>query len=187
MSQLSQIRTAVQGNWPSNYHSATLTDTKTDEFINAVQRWICQGTIITPDFRMVNHSFDWMKREVTAYTVDSQQRYNLPAATSLVWRYKEEISCELVNSENSRILLTRELKRNIEVRPDYVGTADIGTPSRYAIDQGAIWLYPIPDHTQNSGSAWTINFEYYGYLPDLSGNTDTNELTNNYPEILASF
>lgn len=184
MSTLSQIRTNVQAAWPTNYHSTFLTDTKTDEYINNVVRWICKGTLIIPGYRIINHSFKWQKREVEVDTVDAQQRYTLPEASSSIWRYKEDIHCELVNSDSYRVPLKRMLKRDIEIDSAFRDTAVSGTPSIYVVDHGYIWFYPIPDHDQNSGSAWTINFEYYGYPPDLSGDSDTNELTNYYPEIL---
>jgi hypothetical protein len=184
MSQLSEVRTAVQGNWPTNYHSSFLTNAKADEYINSVVRWVCRGTIITADFKIINHSFKWQKKETTTSTVDAQQRYELPAASSTIWRYKREISCELVNSDNYRVYLTRKLKRDIEIDPTHQKTTDDGIPHDYCVDHGYIWLYPIPDHDLNSGSAWTINLEYYGYPPALSGDTDTNELTNFHPEIL---
>ena len=184
MSTLSEVRTNVQGNWPTSYHSTFLTGTKVDEYINNVVRWVCKGTIIIPNFKMVNHNFSWMKKEVTADTVDEQQRYQLPAASSTIWRYKAEISCELINSSSYRVYLRRKLKRDIEVSSEHNDTTDKGTPRDYCVDQGYIWLYPIPDHSYNSSSAWTINLEYYGFPPDLSGDSDTNELTNYHPNIL---
>jgi len=184
MSQLSDIRTVVQANWPANYHSTFLTNSKTDSFINQIVRWVCKGSLITPDAKFINHSFRWMKRETTASTVDSQQRYLLPAASSTIWRYKEEISCELIDADNERIPLTRRLKREIEMDTRYSLSTETGIPKEYSIDHGYIWLYPIPDHSLNSSTAWTINFEYYGYPPALSADSDTNQITNFYPEVL---
>lgn len=184
MSQLSDIRTAVQNNWPSNYHTTFLTSSKVDSYINSVVKWVCKGTLITPDFKIINHSFKWQKRETTASTVDSQQRYLLPAASSTIWRYKEEISCELINNDNYRVPLRRRLKREIERDTQFNKTTDTGTPTDYCVDHGYIWLYPLPDHSLNSSTAWTINLEYYGYAPTLSNDTDTNELTNFHDELL---
>ena len=184
MSALSEIRTAVQNNWPTSYHSAFLTDTKIDEYINDIVRWVCRGTIIITGFKMVNHSFAWMKRETATSTIDGQQRYELPPPSSTIWRYKEDISCELINSDSYRVYLSRKLKRDIEMDPKFKDTTKGAVPSVYCVDHGYIWLYHIPDHSYNSSSAWTVNFEYYGYPPALSGDTDTNELTNYHPEIL---
>lgn len=185
MSELSDIRTAVQSNWPTNYHSTFLTDTKTDEYINTTQRWVCRGTLILPNIvPIMNYNFSWMKTEVTASTVDSQRRYALPDGSSTPLKFKSEISCELKDSDSNRIPLTRKLKNDIENDPRFYDTTDTGTPDTYCIDDFDIWLYPLPDHSQNSSTAWTINLEYYGYLADLSGDTDTNTLTNDYPLIL---
>lgn len=183
MSQLSEIRTNVQSYWPDNYHSSFLGDTKTDEYINSIKNWVCKGTIITPDYKMVNYNFSWMKIEVEASTVDEQRRYTLPSASD-ARKFKQEISCELVNSDDSRIPLTRRLKRDIENDPTYKDTTGLGVPKEYCIDQNELWLYPLPDHSCNSGSAWTINLEYYGYLADLTGDTDTNKITDDFPLVL---
>jgi hypothetical protein len=185
MSQLSEIRTAVQANWPSSYHSTFLTDTKTDEYINTAQRWICRGTLIIPQVvNIMNYNFSWMKTEVTASTVDSQRRYALPDGTSTPLKFKSEISCELKNSESERVQLTRKFKQDIENDPRFVDTTDTGKPDTYCVNDFDLWLYPLPDHSENSGSAWTINLEYYGYLADLSGDSATNTITNDYPLIL---
>ena len=185
MSNLGEIRDAVQGNWPADYHSDYLTDDKTDEYINTSQRWVCRGTLIIPQIiNVLNYNFSWMKRECTASTVDSQQRYALPDGTGSIWDFKSEISCDLIDADDKRVPLTRKFKQDIENDPRFNDTTDEGTPDTYCIDHDAIWLYPIPDHTKNSGSAWTFNLEYYGYILDLSGDTDTNVLTNEYPLIL---
>lgn len=183
MSTLSQIRSAVQANWPSNYHSSYITDTKIDAYINAVQRWACRGTIITPDYKIINYNFSWMKVESYASTVDSQQRYALPDGDDTA-KFKSEISCELTDTNNYRVRLQRRHKRDIENDTDYIKTTKEGTPKCYAIDDNDLWLYPIPDHSLNSNTAWTFNLEYYGYLADLSGDSDTNTITNDYPELL---
>ncbi|NVM22103.1 MAG: hypothetical protein HWN68_10035 [Desulfobacterales bacterium] len=184
MSQLSEIRTAVQANWPDNYHDTFLTDTKTDEYINAAQRWICRGTLIIPAVKILNYNFSWMKTEVTASTVDSQRRYALPDGTSTPLKFKSEISCELVDVNSKRRCLTRKFKQDIENDPTYNDTTDTGKPAVYCVDDFDLWLYPLPNHAENAGSAWTINLEYYGYLADLSGDIDTNTLTNDNPLIL---
>ena len=193
MSTLSEIRTAVQGNWPNNYFASFLDDTKTDEYINAVQRWVCRGTILTPDFKMVNHSFSWMKQEATRDTSDGTQTYSIPTAGDSDWtevnsetvrKYKKEVSLELINADGYRVPLTRRHKKDIERDMGHREEADSGTPRDYCIDQDLIWLYPVPDHSLNSASAWEMNLEFYGYMADLSGDSATNEITNTFPDVL---
>jgi hypothetical protein len=185
MSTLSEIRDNVQNNWPDDYHSTYLDDDKTDEYINDTQRWICRGTLIVPNIApIMNYNFSWMKREVYADTVDSQQRYALPDGTGTIWDFKAEISCDLIDASNNRVPLTKRIKYDIENDPRFNDTDETGTPDTYCIDHDAIWLYPIPDHSRNESSAWTFNLEYYGYILDLSGDSDTNTLTNEYPKIL---
>lgn len=185
MSTLSQIREAVQGNWPSGYHSSFLDDDKTDEYINTTQRWVCRGTLIIPQATNIfNYNFSWMKRECTASTVDGQQRYALPDGSGTIWDFKSEISCELIDVNGKIKYLTRKFKQDIENDPRFNDTTETSVPDSYCIDQDSIWLYPIPDHSRNSDTAWTINLEYYGYILSLSGDTDTNVLTNEYPLIL---
>ena len=184
MSTLSEIREVVQSNWPSGYHSSFLTDDQTDIYINQAQKWACRGTIIMPDFKIINYNFSWLKTEVTASTVNEQRRYALPAGDSDPLKFKSEISCELINCNNKRIPLQRRFKRDIENDSSYRDTTAKGTPKCYAVDDFDLWLYPLPDHSNNSNSAWTINLEYYGYLEDMSDDDDTNTLTNDYNELL---
>jgi hypothetical protein len=184
MTTLSEIRDTVQSNWPSGYFSTYLTDDKVDEYINKVQKWVCRGTIIIPDYRMLNYNFSWLKTEVQSSTINLQRRYALPAGGTDPLRFKSELSCELITSKSQRIPLQRRLKNDIENDSGYLDTTDSGTPKCYAIDDFDLWLYPLPNHSNNSNAAWTINLEYYGYLKDLSGDTDENILTNNYEEIL---
>jgi len=185
MSTLLEIRTNVQANLPSGYHSSGLTDSKIDEFINTTQRWVCRGTIFMPNGQLVSHNFSWLKREIEGSTTDGQRRYALPDGTeSGIWRFRCEQSCELIDSDGNRRPLKRRLKRDIENDRYYLDTTDTGEPKEYCIDDFDLWFYPLPDHSRNDNQAWTINLEYYGYLPDLSDDDDTNALTNGYPEVL---
>jgi hypothetical protein len=182
MPTLSEIRADVQANWPSNYHSSDLDNDKTDEFINRVQQKICRL-----------HNFTWMKQEVQRSTVDEQRKYALPAAgdatwteveSGTVWKFKDEISTELINAENSREELRKRTKKQIEEDDDFSDLDDTGTPSDYCLQQGYLWLYHKPDHSANDDTAWTINLEQYGYLPDLSSTNTSNTISNDYPEVL---
>jgi len=183
MSTLAQIRADVQANWPTGYHSDDLDSDKIDEYINNDQRWICRGSLFLPDKHII-HNFSWLKRETTADTVDEQRRYELPDGSGSIWKFKVEKSCELINSESYRVPLKRMLKQDIENDSRFKDTTGKGAPSVYCIDDGDLWLYLLPDHSSNSDSAWTINLEYYGYLPVLSDSNTTNTITNDYPEVL---
>lgn len=177
---LSAIRTDVQANWPTNYHSTVLTNDKTDEFINKAQREICR-----------RHNFTFMEQEITQDTTDEERSYALPTAGDTDWteinsgtviKFKsEEISCQLINASDYRVYLRKLFKGDLESRVIFRDTAALGTPSAYCIRGGYLELWPKPDHDNNSDSAWTINFEFYGYLADLSGDTATNELVSQYP------
>lgn len=184
------IRTDVQALLPSGYFSSVLTDAKLLALINTAQKWVCRGTWINPEGRRCTYNFDWLERECTQSTVDEQQRYALPAGDTddaggvCVWRYKEEISVELIDYQSYRRPLTRAFKEDIENDPTFADTADVGRPEAYAIDHSNIWLYPKPDHGRNNDTAWTINMEYFGYLPDLTVAAPSNYLTAECPEIL---
>jgi len=184
MSTLIEIRTNIQANWPTNYHSSVLVDGKIDEYINRTQRWVARGSLLLPNNKHLIHNFSFLKREITANTVDGQRRYALPIATSTIWEFKREISLELIDANSKRVPLTRAYKTHIE--DDYVfrDTTATGTPRKYSLDDDDIWLYPLPDHSRNGDSAWTLNLEYYGYPADLSADTDNNKITNAYPEVL---
>jgi len=174
----------VQANWPTNYHSADLTDDKTDEFINKIKDRICRV-----------YNFTWMKQEVQQSTVDEQRKYAVPTAgdsnwseveSGTVWKFKDEVegNLQLINSENVRVEMRKRIKSQIEADDKFSDLDDTGTPSDYCIEQGYIWLYHKPDHGVNADTAWTMNLEQYGYLPDLSGDSATNTITNDYPEAL---
>lgn len=193
MPTLTQLRTRIQSNWPSGYHSSDLDGGKINQFVNDTQRWICRGILILPTGRVISHNFSWMKQEATRNTVDEQRKYSLPVAGDSNWtevesgtvrKFKSEVSCELIKSNSYRSPLIRRHKQNIENDPYFNNTAGYGIPEVYCIDQEYIWLYKLPKHSLNSGTAFVMNLEFYGYLADLSADDDTNILTNQYPEVL---
>ena len=176
---LTTILSNVDTRLPTGYFSSTLTTTQKKSFVNEAQRWVCRA-----------HNFDFLKRECTQDTVDGSRRYALPDGTdtdfysAAVWRFKEEISVELIDSDSEAIQLVRGHKEFIEnIKANY-DRSETGEPAQYAIDQFNIWLYPIPDHSKNDDTAWQINLEYYGYLPDLSDTNTDNFLTAHCPEVL---
>lgn len=175
MSNLLGIRTNVRSNWPTEFYSSEITDPILDGWINRAQRKLCR-----------RHNLTFMEQEIQASTVDSQRRYQLPEADAVngLFAFKSEISCELIDHDNYRVPLTKLFKPIIEIKKLFKDVTDTGIPSHYCIQNGFIELWCLPDHNQNNGEAWTINFEFYGYLNDLSGNTDSNALTVQYPEIL---
>jgi len=160
---LSDIRTRVE----ENLDRDDLTDTQLNRWINDAQRFICRA-----------HNFSFMETECTSSTVDGQRSYALPDD------FKSEINCELIDSDDYRVPLTKAHKQDIENKWRYRDTDDPGEPRHYAIQDGQIHLYPEPGHSDNDDTAWTINFEYYGYLDDLSGDSDTNDLIDNHPEVV---
>lgn len=191
---LSALRTKIQANWTTGYHSTDLTTAKVNSFINDAQRWVCKGSIILPGI-LFNHNFSFLKQEVTRSTTTQIQTYSLPVASDSNWaivpangtvrRFKAEAnSCELINSESYRLPLIKQFKNNLEQKREFRNTLGYGIPSYYCIDGDYLWLYQIPDHSFNSDTAFTINFEFYGYLADLSADDDSNVLTNNFPDVL---
>lgn len=178
MSTLGQMRTQLDRLLPDGYHSTILTDTVKDGFLNEALRWVCQ-----------QHNFTFMETEANAETVDEQRRYLLPTESTdvndrQVLQFKSERSIELINSENYRVELTKRQKKSIEEDPEYIDTDQVGVPKVYDIKVGTIDLFPLPDHGQNDDTAWTVNFDYYGYLQAMSGDNDTNFVTDEYPRVL---
>ena len=191
--ELSELRTIIQANWPSGFHSDDLTDAKVNTLINNAQRWVCRGSIIAGDL-VLNHNFSFLKQEVTRSTADQTQTYSLPTAGDTDWvtvpsggtvrKFKSDDTCELINSEDYRIPLIKQIKRNMEEKQEFLNTVGYGIPTYYVIDGGYVGLYRIPDHSYNSDTAYTINLEFYGYLADLSADADTNALTADFPDVL---
>lgn len=179
------ILTRIQTNWPSGYQSDDLTAAVRLRHLNEVQREVCRA-----------RNFAFMKQEVTRSTTDETQKYTLPTAGDTDWtdilaatvlRFKRDISLELINSQSYRVPLIKLHKQLLEDKKILAKETGKGIPRYYDIDQKRIWLYKIPEHDYNAGSAWTMNFEFYGYFADLpgdGGSTDNNELTDNHNLIL---
>lgn len=136
-----------------------------------------------------------MEMEVTRSTVDEQRKYGLPSAGDANWtdvnsgtvrKFKTEIEngVELLDSNSYRKPLTKIFKSEIKNRREFKDTTASGTPTHYCMEEENLELWKLPDHSYNNDSAWTIYLAYYGYLADLSGDTDTNAITNQYPEVL---
>jgi len=134
-----------------------------------------------------------MKQEVTRSTVDETQTYSLPVASDSNWtraagpsavlRFKRDISLELINSQEYRIPLIKLHKQLLEDKKILAKETGEGIPRYYDVDQSLIWLYKRPKHSYNAATAWTMNFEFYGYLADLATG-DNNEITDNHNLIL---
>jgi hypothetical protein len=134
-----------------------------------------------------------MKQQVTQDTTDDQRGYALPTAGDTDWadaaagtvrKYKSDISLELINNDAYRVPLTKRHKQDIELDSDFKDTEANGKPTAYCIAEGNIELYKLPHSDSNDDVDFTMNFEFYGYLADLSGDSDTNTITNDYPEVL---
>lgn len=160
-----------------------LTEAMLSRWINSAQRWICQGSIVSAGL-LIQHNFSFLVTETEADTIDEQRRYDLPSASGDVLAFKSDKNIELIDYQNYRHPLTKLFKKDIEDKTKFRWLEGKGTPSHFAIEQGDIWLYPLPSHSTNNDTAFTINIEYYGYLTDLSADEDTNILTTSYPEVL---
>jgi hypothetical protein len=165
---LSDIRTRIANNVNRN----DIPDSAgglIDRWINDSQRQICRS-----------YNFSFMETETTTTTVEDQTSYSLPDGTGTTLRFKSEISLELIEPVS---LDRKPLKKTTKQDAERVfRTNKSGRPKQYAIQQKAIFFYPTP--TSNSSNNWTVNIEYYGYLADLSADTDTNDLVDDFPEVL---
>ncbi len=180
----STILARIVTNWPSGYHSTDLTPAVRLRHLNEVQRRACRA-----------YNFAFMKQEVTRSTADETQKYSLPTdeTSGATWtevlngarilRFKKDISLELINSQEYRVPLIKLHKQLLEDKRILAKETGKGTPRYYDIDQNRIWLYQIPDHSYNAETAWTMNFEFFGYLADLVTG-GSNELTDNHNLLL---
>lgn len=163
---LSDIRTRIA----NNINRTDVPDTAgglIDTWINDAQRRICRA-----------HNFTFMESEADTTLVVSQRNYALPTGAGSDLRFKAEISLEIISAGDDRYRLKRIFKQDAEKRYEFISTTQTGIPRRYAIQKGQIYLYPLPN------TALTMNLEYYGFLDDLSDDTDTNDLIGNYPEVV---
>ena len=161
---LSDIRTRVA----SNINRDDIPDTAgglIDRWINDSQRRICRA-----------HNFTFMESEADTTLVVDQRNYALPTGSGTDLRFKAEISLEIISANSQRQRLKRIFKQDAEKRDEYISTVKSGTPRNYSIQKGQIYLYPLP------ATALTMNLEYYGFLDDLSDDTDTNDFIDDYPE-----
>lgn len=178
----SDIITRAELNLPTEFHEDKLTSTVKLRYLNDVQKQAQRS-----------HNFNFMKQEVTRDTTDETQTYSLPTAGDSNWtraagpatvlRFKRDISLELINSESYRVPLVKLHKENLEDKKELAKETGKGIPRFYDVDMSLIWLYKIPDHDKNASSAWSMNFEFYGYLADLASDGN-NEITNNHPLLL---
>lgn len=181
---LSTIVTQAQTNFPSGFYTADLTTTVLTRYANDLQRELCRA-----------HNFAFMKQEVTRSTADETQKYTVPTAEasgttwtevivgSAILRFKRDISLELINSQSYRVPLIKLHKQLLEDKGILAKETGKGIPRYYDVDQGRIWLYQIPDHDFNADTAWTMNFEFFGYLTDLAAGGN-NEITDKHPLVL---
>ena len=160
---LSDIRTRAANNLDRDDIGTTQLTT----WVNDAQRRICRA-----------HNFSFMESEADTTLVANQRNYALPDASGDDLRFKVEISLEIISDGGDRIRLKRVYKQDAEKDNRYISTTEVGTPSKYAIQKGQIYLYAIP----NEGLV--MNLEYYGFLNDLVEDTDTNTLVDDYPEVL---
>jgi len=68
----------------------------------------------------------------------------------------------------------------IDIRRDYDATTT-GQPQHYIIEGDELYLYPIPN------DSYTVRLDYYKYLADLAASGSSNNLLDNYPEILEAY
>jgi len=181
--QFSEIQTIVNDNLEASQFENWTADL-TKRWINRAVRWACRGRVITPA-GLISHNFSFLINEVQCSTVDEQRKYDLPdGTTSTIWKFRKDKNVELVDASSYRVPLTKFLKKDIEDDSDFAYLLDKGAPTHYCIEQSKLWLYPLPDHSANEDTAWTVNMEYYGYLPELSEDTDTNIFTVQHPELI---
>lgn len=182
--QFSEIQTNVNDNLEAS-HFTNWTAALTKRWINRAVRWACDGQVLTAGGLLISHDFSFLINEVQASTVDEQRRYDLPdGSVSDVWEFRKDKNIELVDADDYRVPLTKLHKTDIEDDPQFAYLLGKGKPSHFCIEQKKLWLFPLPDHAANQDTAWTINMEYYGYLPDLSADADTNIFMLKFPELL---
>lgn len=165
---LSDIRTRIA----NNVNRSDIPDTAgglIDRWINDAQRQICRS-----------YNFTFMETETQTTTVEDQTSYTIPDGTGSTLRFKSEISLELIEPVSGRRRpVIKSTKQDAERK---YRSENTGRPREYAIQQKAVFFYPTP--SGNSGNNWTVNIEYYGYLDDLSEDSDTNDLVDDFPEAL---
>lgn len=166
---LSDIRTRVA----SNINRDDIPDTAgglIDRWINDSQRRICRA-----------YNFTFMESEADTTLVVGQRNYALPTASGSDLRFKAEISLEIISDGSRRFRLKRIFKQDAENDIQFADTSGTGTPRKYSLQKGQIYLYPKPN------TALVMNLEYYGFLDDLTDDTDTNDLVDDYAEVLEAF
>jgi len=188
--QFSEIQSVVNDNLDASSFT-NWTATLTKRWINRAVRWACNGQVILPETketltkRVISHDFSFLINEVQAGTVDEQRKYALPdGSTADIWEFRKDKNVELIDYNNYRIPLYKLHKTDIEDDPDFKYLLDKGIPSHFCIEGFKIDLFKLPDHSFNNDTAFIINMEYYGYLPELSDDTDTNVFTLKFPDLL---
>jgi len=180
----SDIQTNV-GDYLESASFPAMTSAMIKSWINRAVRWACNGQVIIPGSPLISHDFSFLINEVQADTIEQQRKYDLPDGnTTDVWEFRKDKNVELINSLDYRVPLTKMFKRDIEDNVNFAYLLGDGTPSVFCIEQFMLWLFCKPAHENNDDEPWTINIEYYAYLPLLVEDTDTNVFTIKYPELI---
>lgn len=113
----------------------------------------------------------WFQRAVQTFnTVATQRDYALPAD------YKDDFWLYITIDDIYRPI--RMVSMNDILR--FYTNVDKGRPEHYVITEPNISFYPIPD------KVYAVTNLYYKFLSDLSADSDTNVLTQQWPELLIS-
>ena len=129
------------------------------EWINWSQREVCHKI-----------NFWFMRRNTTLSFAQSDTSKALPS------NFKDEDTVSLLNTDNTFYRL--EPMDYEDYRRDYDDVTE-AQPEHYVLDgEGNIIIRPVPE------KAYTVVMDYYAYLDDLVASGSSNDLLDNYPDVL---
>lgn len=163
-----QIYEEVIWNLNKEKRGTTPTDT---ELINSVKLWVNNRQL---DVCKAHNFYFMQDTNPDVFTVDGDQSYLLTDFSS---NYKEIVSLVLIDG-TKKTRLTKWGEGEVDSK--YSKTDTKGKPTYYWTWENEVWLYPIPD------AVYTLQMKSYNLLSDLSADTDENEITKRFPDVLVS-
>jgi hypothetical protein len=155
--------------WNLNKERRGITPTDSN-LISSIKKWI---NIKQKEICRIYNFYFMEDLNPDVPTADGTQTYPL---TDFSPNFKEILNLMLIYDTNKINRLNRW--EGIEVESKFSTTDYKSMPTNYWLWENKLWLYPIPD------AVYLLRMKSYNYFPDLNLDTDENEITKNFSNLL---
>lgn len=158
-----QIKTLVVS-WLDDANKTYMTDSQLLTWINAAQRQV--------QLKLLQSGQNWYMKPVETTLVVGQSDYLLPSD------FIESHRIEIITSGTGTNEIRKQLTKMTTNQQDFVAISS-GEPSNYYIKKDRIAISPTPDQ------ALTMRLYYSPMVQDLSGDSDTPDVPEEFMELVA--